>query len=54
MNERLATICLGLWGLGILAMGTARGLFHLEPGTVWFDAGKPPADWMAAGRPSVW
>ena len=39
MNMRLASFCLGLWGLGILAMGAARGLFDLEPGTVLFDAG---------------
>lgn len=39
MSERLPHLCLGLWSLGLLGMGAARGLFHLLPGTAWFDAG---------------
>lgn len=39
MNVRLANFCLGLWALGLIGMGTARGVFQQEPGAPCFDAG---------------
>ena len=39
MTKRLANTCLGLWALGILHMGAARGLFGHEPGSAFFDLG---------------
>ena len=37
MNVKLASLCLKLWTLGLVGMGTVKGIFGLGHGTVGFD-----------------
>jgi hypothetical protein len=37
MNRKIIRSCVALWGLGLLGMAFARGLFGLEPGDLAFE-----------------
>ena len=37
MNRKIIRSCVALWGLGLLGMAIARGLFGLEPGDLAFE-----------------